>query len=168
MKTKAILIGCICEMAAVLLQQNVLGKVVEILILLASIANTGIAPLDVRRPNDSAGITHNQLLMVPPPDIPVQVPLDRLTLPLRIQQKKAASAVLEAVDQLLLGPKLHIVDEENYIDSSLAGLDQLEQSGICCRRRIDCVCCYPKVLPRLVNHLPYSPEESISLDDELS
>lgn len=76
MKAKAILISCVCEVAAILLKQNILCEVVEILILLTPITNSSIAPFDVRRSNHSAGIAHHQLLVVPPPNISVQVALD--------------------------------------------------------------------------------------------
>lgn len=76
MKAKPILIRRIRKMAPILLQQNILRKVIEILILPTPIANPSIAALNVCRSNYSTGITHNQFLMVPPPDIPIQVPLN--------------------------------------------------------------------------------------------
>ena len=106
--------------------------------------------------------------MMPPPHIPIDIPLQRLEPPLRIQQQEPPTRILEAIDKFLLGPKLHIIDEQHHMHSSPRCFDELEERGVSGGRRVYCVGGDPEVFLALVDHLPHPLEEGIALDDELS
>lgn len=69
--------------------------------------------------------------------------------------------------EFLFCPILHIIHEEHHIDASLAGLDQFEQCGVSCGRRIDGVGGHPEVLLAAIDHLPHLLEKDVPLDYEL-
>ena len=60
-----------------------------------------------------------------PPHVAVDVVFDGLLAPLRVQQDEVPSVLLELLDQLVLGPVLHVVCEEDHMDASLGGLGHL-------------------------------------------
>lgn len=69
--------------------------------------------------------------------------------------------------EFLFCPILYIIDEEYHIDTSFAGLDQLEKCSVSRWGRINGVGGHPEVLLAAINHLPHLLEEDITLNDEL-
>ena len=102
------------------------------------------------------------------PNISIQVTLDWFSSPLRVQQQKPSSNILKSIYQLILCPKLHIINKQHHIHSPFAGLYQFKQGCIRCRWWIYGIRSDPKVFFTLVNHLPYLFEETITLHDKLS
>ena len=63
---------------------------------------------------------------MPPPYIFREVAFDWFTGPLRVQKQKPSTTVLEFFDELVFGPELDIIDEQNNMHSSFAGLYEFE------------------------------------------
>lgn len=130
----AVLIGSVCEMLSILVQCDVLSEVVEILVLKSAVANACVATLNVSRPDQSVIVRNDQLLVMPAPHVLVEIAPEGLQSPLWIQQQESTPTVLKADDELLLGPVLDVVNEKHHVYASLAGLDELEEGRVCCRR----------------------------------
>ena len=74
---------------------------------------------------------------------------------------------MEFLDQLLFGPKLDIVNEEDHMNSSLASLDHFKKSGVGGRRGVDGIGGKPEILLTLINHFPDSLEKLIPIDNAI-
>ncbi len=74
---------------------------------------------------------------------------------------------MKSLYEFLFGPVLHVVDEEDHMHPSLAGVDHLEEGRVCSWGRIYGVGGEPEVLFALVDHLPNSFEELVAIDNEI-
>jgi len=159
--------GHVGEVLPVLVEDDVLCVVVQVLEHRCAVLDAPVAALEVRRPDHRLVVGHYQFLMVPSPHVPVHVPLEGLVLPLGVEYPEGAAIGLELVDEFLLGPELHVIDEQHHMHASLQRLDHFIQRGIGSRRGVDGVRRDPQVLLAVVDHLPDPFEEQVAVDDEL-
>ena len=61
--------------------------------------------------------------MVSSPDVLIEVPLDAFVFELRVKDLEGAPFTLKLLDELLLGPELYIVDEQDNMNSPFLCLD---------------------------------------------
>lgn len=155
-------------MLPILIQGNILSKIIQILEGARTITNTSISSFYVSWTNESTRIRNYQFLVVPSPYIFRKISFYRIAGKLRIQKQESSSTILKLFDQFFFSPELHIVNEENNMNSSFAGLNQFKQSGVCSRRGIYGIGGDPKVLLSSVDHFPHSSEKLISLYYKLS
>lgn len=164
----AVLFGRVFEVLAVLVQCDVLGQVVQVLVLTCTVPDSSVAAFDVGRPYQSVGVGNYQFLVMSSPDIFVYVAFDGTQSPLRVEQQKAATTGLQLLDELSFGPELHIVHKEHHMHSSLSCLYKFDEGCVCSWGGVYGVGGYPKVIFTPINHLPHLFEKLVAFGDELS
>lgn len=86
MQIITVLVCRVLEMLAILIQCNVLGEIVQILVLTCPVSDSSIAALDIGRTYQPKRVRNDKFLVMTAPNIFIDVAINRTQSPLWIKQ----------------------------------------------------------------------------------